>query len=140
MLGAAKDNELNKKRLDKRRPGERFQSPPGPSACGCGAIRPCFMPASPNAVQHLGAGALWTQRYGGSTAASAAVRRISVVDVIEDKRTARNRVRPRASNDRIVRPINVISGAARERRGMRLANASIASVVLEASHPLQKIK
>lgn len=98
------------------------------------------MPASPNAVQHLGAGAFWAQRYGGSTAASAAVRRTSVIDVIEDKRTARERVRPRASDDRIVRPINVISVAARERRGMRLANVSIASVVLESSHPLPKIK
>lgn len=98
------------------------------------------MPASPNAVQHLGAGAFWTQRYGGSIAASAAVRRSSVVDVIEDKRTARKRVQSRASNDRIVRPINVISGAARVRRGMRLANASIAGVMLEASHPLPKIK
>jgi hypothetical protein len=55
-------------------------------------------------------------------------------------RTARERVRPRASDDLIVRPINAISVAARERRGMRRANVSIASVVLEASHPLPKIK
>lgn len=96
------------------------------------------MPASPNAVQHLDAGAFWAQRYGGSTAASAAARRTSVVDVIEDKRTARKRVRPRASDDLIVRPINVISVAALERHGMRLANASIASATIEASHLLSK--
>ena len=61
------------------------------------------------------------------------MRRTSVADVIEDKRTARERVRPRASDDRIVRPINVISVAARERRDMRPANVSIASVVLKPS-------
>lgn len=80
------------------------------------------------------------QRYGGSTAASAAVRRTSVVDVIEARRTARERVRPRASDDRIVRPINVISGAARARRGMPRANASIASVVRRPGGLCPKIK
>lgn len=68
------------------------------------------------------------------------MRRISVADVIEDKRTARERARPRAGDDLIVRPINVISVAARERRGMRPANASIASVTREPGGPRLKIK
>mgnify|MGYP006196243221 CR=1 FL=1 len=51
------------------------------------------------------------------------------VCVIEARRTARRRVRPRASNDCIVRPINVISAAVRVRRGMRPVNVSIASAV-----------
>ena len=99
------------------------------------------MPPSPGAVQHCLRGRCECNRaYGCSTAASAAVRRTSVADVIEDKRTARERARPRAGDDLIVRLINVISVAARARRGMRLANASIASVMRTPGGPRPKIK
>lgn len=92
------------------------------------------MPAALSAVQHS-AGALWAERYGDSSVASAAVRHTSAAAVIEARRTARRRVRSRASNDRIVRPINVISAAVRVRRGMRPVNVSIASVVRTPGGP-----
>lgn len=68
------------------------------------------------------------------------MRRTSVGAVIGDKPTARERVRPRASDDRIVRLIDVISVAAWEQRGMRPANVSIASVMLKPGGLRPKIK